>query len=89
MSQPTSERLALAMEQAGCSSEMIAMARDGYYDDFRSPLPSPQMQLVADLNAAGQFELSTKVISGEFDATRDEAQEWYQSEGRHIMEHLG
>lgn len=40
MSNDSNDRLADALAQA-----MIDDARHGYYDDFRSPLATPKMQL--------------------------------------------
>jgi hypothetical protein len=55
---PTTERLARALEAALCPSWMIDRARAGYYDDFKSDLALPCMQLVADLMGIGQTKLA-------------------------------
>ena len=62
---PTTERLAEALEADGAPDEMIERARTGYYDDFKSRLAMPIMQFA---------------MEGEFDSTRDEAEEWARSE---------
>jgi len=70
--------------------DMSLQARGGYYHDYLSPLATPELQLLADLQeAAMKFSfprrrdimlLRQRVIDGEFDATADESDEWVQSE---------
>jgi hypothetical protein len=67
------------MEQALCPVAMIARARAGYYDDFRSELATPIIQLVADLRAIHQDDLARRVEAGEFDATKEESDAWARS----------
>lgn len=76
---PTTERLALALEAAGAPPYMVKRARSGYYDDYRSPLAGPIMQLVADAKAAGLVDIATRAAHGEFDGTREEADAWAHS----------
>jgi hypothetical protein len=76
----TTERLAAAMQVAHCPPAMVQRARDGWYDDFRSPLVAPCIELVADLERIGQRKLAQRARNGEFDATRDEAEAWRRSE---------
>lgn len=77
----TSERLALELEKFGCPADMVKRARDGYYDDFRSPLATPCIQLVTELRALKKFALAHRAAEGEFDCTREEADAWMESEG--------
>lgn len=89
-SEPTSERLARDLEAAGLPAEMVGKARDGYYDDFKSPLDMPEMQLYHDLKAHGREDLADKVVQGEWDATPEESKAWMEShEGRLTMAELG
>lgn len=78
---PTSERLAQALHAAGLF-EMEKKAREGYYDDFKSPLMMPIVQLVNDLKAEGAVELAHRAMNGDFDATKEEARAWYDQEGK-------
>lgn len=71
----TSERLAQALHAAGLL-EMETKAREGYYDDYKSPLATPITQLVNDLNDAGQFSLAKRAMDGEFDGTKEEGEAW-------------
>ena len=77
---PTTERLAEALEADGAPDEMIERARTGYYDDFKSRLAMPIMQLVADCRHEGLHAIAKFAMEGEFDSTRDEAEEWARSE---------
>jgi hypothetical protein len=61
-----SEKLAQALHAAGLL-EMEAKAREGYYGDFTSPLATPIMQLVKDLQDKGATDLANRAMEGEFD----------------------
>ena len=70
--------------------DMSLQARGGYYHDYLSPLATPELQLLADLQeAAMKFSfprrrdimlLRQRVIDGEFDATEEESDDWAKSE---------
>jgi hypothetical protein len=83
----TKDKLADALMQVGLT-EMAAKARGGFYHDFLSPLPTPELQLVADLGAAATqhpdkaeaiMVLRKRVIDGDFDASAEESEEWANS----------
>lgn len=74
--------------------DMSLKARGGYYHDFLSPLATPEIQLCADLvtaakavakashdinNAKAIMDLRQRVINGDFDASREESDEWAAS----------
>jgi hypothetical protein len=82
----TKERLALAMEAEGCPQELIARARGGEFDDFYSNSATPIMRLVGELRKNGFRALAARAIGGEFDATKEEAEAWYQREGHFLLE---
>lgn len=67
------------MEQALCPVQMVAAARAGYYDDFRSDLAFPLIALVDELRAIGQHPLAERVVAGEFDGTTEESDAWARS----------
>jgi hypothetical protein len=77
---PTTERLALALVKVGAPPLMIERAREGYYDDYKSPLAMPETQLLIDAREArlGR-EFYGRIVDGEFDATKAEAEEWAAS----------
>jgi len=68
--------------------DMSLKARGGYYHDFLSPLPMPEMQLVNDLAGAANrmpanrreiLALRAAVINGEHDANVEESEAWARS----------
>jgi len=78
MTEPTTERLAKALEQANAPADMIKNARAGYYDDFKSELEMPIFQLVRDLQCAVLPDLARRALNGEFDGTPAESEAWIQ-----------
>jgi hypothetical protein len=88
---PTKERLALALDDLMVTTKdervapLILKARHGDYDDYESHSATPQSDLVRDLLALGHEQLVKRVINGEFDGTREEAQAWYEREGKNIL----
>lgn len=88
---PTTERLARALELLAdpALAGMIAQARAGHYDDYKSTIAGPQLQLVQDLRAHGHFEFVGRVIAGEFDATPEEGEAWINGpEGKAVLAEL-
>ena len=86
---PTTERLALEALHDPALAGMIAQARAGYYDDFKSSIAAPQGQLVVDIRAHGHPEFAQRVIDGEFDATREEGEAWINSpDGQAVLDQL-
>ena len=87
----TKDLLAAALEAAALP-DMAAKAREGYYHDFLSPLDTPVLQLAGDLAEAGtpaSLEVRKRVINGEFDATREESDEWAKSpDGQNAFKEL-
>lgn len=84
----TSDKLADALASAGCPVSMVVLARSGYYDDYRSPIATPCMQLVDDLQSWP--ELRARAMNGEFDAQKWESDEWARSkDGRETFAMLG
>jgi hypothetical protein len=87
---PTPERLARALEALNDPNlaGMIEKARAGYYDDFKSPLALPEIQLVQDLIALGRRDFAQRVVDGEFDATLEESNAWWEAEGKYIIDDM-
>lgn len=83
---PTAERLAAALEEAGLPPELVERARAAEFDDYRSPHAMPLITLVSELRAIGTpaaAGIIQRVIEGEFDGTKAEADAWAASpEGR-------
>jgi hypothetical protein len=86
---PTSDRLADALQASGVPADMVTRARDGYYDDYKSTLAAPIVQLVVDLEALGRRNLADRARRGEWDGTAAEADAWAASpEGRAAFKDL-
>lgn len=81
----TKERLAKELEANSAPDWMIKNARNGQYDDFESSNATPIGQLVTDCRKAGLGALAQRAIDGEFDSTKEEADAWYQREGKNII----
>jgi hypothetical protein len=102
VSEHTTVKLAKALgEIPGVPKDMIQRAIDGYYHDYLSPLDMPEMQLISDLKAVAKtpatprnsrpllLAMAQRVVDGEFDANREEAEAWMQStEGQDTMRQL-
>jgi len=76
---PTTERLAEALSLAGAPKWMIDNANAGVYDDFKSPHALPIMTLVFDAQSCGLPTIIDRAKAGEFDGTKEEADEWANS----------
>jgi len=102
MSEHTTAKLAQALREVpGMPRDMITRAVDGYYHDYLSPLIFPEIQLVSDLKAlakqpatgpkarAALASLAQRVVDGDFDATKEEADAWASStEGQETFRQL-
>lgn len=102
MSKHTTAKLAEALSAVpGVPRDMIQRAVDGYYHDYLSPLTFPEMQLVADLRELASLPatprdsrpllraLADRVVDGEFDASKEEADAWAaSSEGQETFRQL-
>lgn len=81
----TKELLAQAMESEGCPANLISRARGGEFDDFESNSATPIVRLVNELSKLGFPTLAARAIDGEFDSTKEEAEEWFKREGQHLL----
>jgi len=88
------DRLAEELHKIGLD-EMAAKAKQGWYHDFLSPLNAPELQLSMDLVEASMAgnkhatELRHRHHAGEFDATKEESDEWAESqEGKEMFRRL-
>lgn len=64
-------------------------AETGEFDDFGSMHACPITQLHTELMAAGFTKFAARVANGEFDATKEESDEWARSpEGQAIAKEL-
>lgn len=68
-------------------------AETGEFDDYATPSDAahicPITQLHAELTAAGLTKFAARVANGEFDATKEESDEWVRSpEGQEAFKRL-
>ncbi len=87
---PTTEKLVKALQEVNDPklSETIKKAKQGYYDDYKTTIAFPCIQLVYDLEQAGHPELAQRAKNGEWSAQKWEAKEWYETEGRQLIEEV-
>jgi len=86
---PTTIKLARALITAEAPDEMIGKAVTGFYDDFKSQRADNIVALVEDARRAGLDSIAERAIDGEFDATKEESEEWMHSpEGQQILSEL-
>ena len=83
------QKLAQALKEANSPGYLINRALSGYYSDYDSDLETPCVQLVNDLTSLGLIELASRAKEGEFDATKEESDEWYEREGKAIVKEMG
>jgi hypothetical protein len=91
MTEPSSQKLVQALAELNDAALVPIMnkAQQDYYHDFKSPLAMPEHQLVHDLRILGHESLAQRVINGEFDATKEEADAWAKSpEGQQAFRDL-
>jgi hypothetical protein len=81
----TTEKLAQALREARAPAEMIQKAEAGQYDDYKSDSGTPISDLVRDCERAGLMDLAKRAMNGEFDGTDEEAEEWFQREGKDLI----
>lgn len=81
----TKQKLVAALTNANAPQSMINKAQAGYYDDFESTIATPIQSLVIDLRNAGLNELAARAMDGDFDSTTEEAEAWYQREGKELF----
>ena len=82
---PTKERLAQVLHAVG-EFAMEAQARLGSYDDYESESATPIADLVTELERRGLRDLANRARDGEWDGTKEEAEAWYQREGKYLLQ---
>ena len=66
--------------------DIIERAGEGYYDDYKTTIAFPTIQLVHDLQLAHHPELAQRAKDGEWNAQDWEAREWFEKEGKPLLE---
>ena len=93
----TRDKLAAELRKVGAVSSKHAAqyeafakrAETGEFDDFANTYDCPITQLFKELAAAGLIKFAQRVANGEFDATKEESDEWMRSpDGQEIAKNL-
>ncbi len=84
----TKERLAQVLHAVGLF-DMERKVRAGEYDDYESPNATPIINLVSELRQTGRNDLAQRAMNGEWDGTKEEADEWFEKEGRSLLGEAG
>lgn len=66
-------------ENAAKYEAFAKRAETGEFDDYADTYACPVTQLYLELSAAGLRKFASRVASGEFDATKEESDEWARS----------
>jgi hypothetical protein len=93
MSISTKERLAQRLHSLGLF-DLEERARAGEWSDFESEHACPKVNLVGQLkkiydspspSAAMAFQLAREVMEGKWDDTKEEADAWFEKEGKDLI----
>ena len=76
----STQKLLNALEKAGASSAFVVDVGKNVYHDFMGSRDFPMIDLVNRMRAEGLEDLALRAASGEFDATKEEADDWAESE---------
>jgi len=68
-----------APENAAKYEAFAKRAETGEFDDYADTYVCPITQLYSELVAAGFTKFASRVANGEFDATKEESDEWARS----------
>lgn len=66
-------------ENAAAYEAFAKRAETGEFDDYADTYVCPITQLFTELTAAGFTKFAARVANGEFDATKEESDEWARS----------
>ncbi len=79
MGSRSTDKLVAALKEAGAPPALVLLAIADAFHDFRSSSATPIMDLVRACERAGLHGIAERAIHGEFDAGRDESEEWMKS----------
>lgn len=82
----TKDYLARCLTHQMAPGWMVDRARRGYYDDFESPIATPQIHLYKDASASGLTQICAMVRNGDFDATLEEGDRWIERQTGEVSE---
>lgn len=94
----TRERLAIELRKVAAQASpdnaakyeaFAKRAETGEFDDYADTYVCPITQLYSELTRAGFAKFAARVADGEFDATKEESDEWARSpSGQEAAKHL-
>ena len=70
---------AMSAQHAGAYEAFAKRAETGEFDDYADTHVCPITQLYTELTRAGFTKFAARVAKGEFDATKEESDEWARS----------
>ena len=82
----TKDRLARDLKLFNAPEKMIEYAKNGFYDDYESPIATPIIRLVQDCLENGINEIAERAKNGEYDATKEESDTWFNTEGKRYLD---
>lgn len=68
-----------SVSNAAIYKSFAKRAETGEFDDYADTYACPITQLYTELTAAGFTKFAARVANGEFDATKEESDEWARS----------
>ncbi len=68
-----------SLENAAQYEAFAKRAETGEFDDYADTYACPITQLYSELTKAGFAKFASRVADGEFDATKEESDEWARS----------
>lgn len=90
----TKLRLAIRLQEV--SPELAKRAETGEFSDYESPHATPKVKLINELQLIATTSgipsrckkarnIITEVMDGKWDETREEAEAWFQREGKDLL----
>lgn len=81
----STEKLIQALKENGAPESLIRRAENEEFNDYKSDSATPIVDLVTALRKHNLTALSQRAMDGEFDGTKEEAEEWFKKEGRNLL----
>jgi predicted nucleic acid-binding protein len=89
-------KLKLAIRLQEVSEELAKRCEKGEFSDYESEHATPKVQLVHELNKIYKdstnlkrsqlaYKIAGEVMDGKFDETREEAEAWFEREGKDLL----
>lgn len=75
----STERLVVDLVGAHAPDSLVVAARDDAFHDFKSDSATPIIDLVHECERHGLHSIAKRARSGDYDATKQEADEWAAS----------